>query len=299
VVSKARLLWVNGKLLPVGEAVLDPLDRGFTLGDGLFETMRVKGGTVLRLERHLSRLRTGAAVLGLPPLPEDEDLTGAIARTLAANGLTEAAVRLTISRGIPKHRGLLPEPESSPTLVVHIEPFTGYSAELYDRGVRAVISGIRRNEHSPLARVKSLNYLDNVLARREAKARGADDALLLNTAGDLACASAANLFLLLDGTLVTPSVASGVLPGTLRELVVTQLALRAGLEVSERAVRPEEVRASEEAFLTNALMGIVPLTEVNTLPIGTGVPGPVCRRLRAELKKSEDISGESSFLRGS
>jgi branched-chain amino acid aminotransferase len=275
VVSKARLLWVNGKLLPVGEAVLDPLDRGFTLGDGLFETMRVKGGTVLRLERHLSRLRTGAAVLGLPPLPEDEDMTGAIARTLAANGLTDAAVRLTISRGIPKHRGLLPEPESSPTLVAHIKPFTGYPAELYDRGVRAVISGIRRNEHSPLARVKSLNYLDNVLARYEAETRGADDALLLNTAGDLACASAANLFLLLDGTLVTPSVTSGALPGTVRELLTAELAPRVGLEVVERTVRPQELRAAEEAFLTNALMGIVPLIEVDAMPIGTGEPGPV------------------------
>jgi branched-chain amino acid aminotransferase len=275
VVSKARLLWVNGKLLPVGEAVLDPRDRGFTLGDGLFETMRVKGGTVLRLERHLSRLRTGAAVLGLPSHPEDEDLTGAVARTLAANGLTEAAVRLTISRGVPKRRGILPEPESNPTLVVHAEPFTGYPTELYERGARAVISGIRRNEHSPLARVKSLNYLDNVLARREAEARGADDALLLNTAGDLACASAANLFLLLDGTLVTPSVASGALPGTLRELLTSELAPRVGLEVVERTVRPQELRAAEEAFLTNALMGIVPLIEVDAIPIGTGEPGPV------------------------
>ena len=273
--STARLLWVDGKLLPVGQAALDPRDRGFTLGDGLFETMRARGGAVLRLERHLSRLRTGAAVLGLPPLPEDEDMTGAIARTLAANGLTEAAVRLTISRGIPKHRGLLPEPESSPTLVVHIEPFTGYPAELYDRGVRAVISGIRRNEHSPLARVKSLNYLDNVLARREAKDRGADDALLLNTAGGLACASAANLFLLLDGTLVTPSVTSGALPGTVRELLTAELAPRVGLEVVERTVRPQELRAAEEAFLTNALMGIVPLIEVDAMPIGTGEPGPV------------------------
>jgi branched-chain amino acid aminotransferase len=275
VVSKARLLWVNGKLLPVGEAALDPRDRGFTLGDGLFETMRVRGGAVLRIERHLSRLRAGAAVLGLSPLPKDEGLKDAIARTLAANGLTDAAVRLTISRGVPKRRGLLPEPEPRSSLVVHAEPFTGYPAELYERGARAVISGIRRNEHSPLARVKSLNYLDNVLARYEAETRGADDALLLNTAGELACASAANLFLLLDATLVTPSVTSGALPGTVRELLTAELAPRVGLEVVERTVRPQELRAAEEAFLTNALMGIVPLIEVEAMPIGTGEPGPV------------------------
>jgi branched-chain amino acid aminotransferase len=274
-VSKARLLWVNGELLPAGEAALDPLDRGFTLGDGLFETMRVRGGAVPHIERHLSRLRVGAAVLELSPLPKDESLKDAIGKTLAANELAEAAVRLTISRGVPENRGLLPEPEPKPSLVIHAEPFAGYPAELYDRGARALISRIPRNERSPLARIKSLNYLDNVLARREAEARGADDALLLNTAGDLASASAANLFLLLDGALITPSVTSGALPGTVRELVVADLAPRVGLEVVERAVRPEELRAAEEALLTNALMGIVPLIEVDALPIGTGEPGLV------------------------
>ena len=152
--SKARLLWVNGKLLPVGRAALDPRDRGFTLGDGLFETMRARGGAVLRIERHLSRLRAGAAVLGLSPLPKDEELADAIARTLAANELAEAAVRLTVSRGVPERRGLLPEPEPRPSVVVHAEPFAGYPDELYVRGLRAVISGIPRNERSPLSRIK-------------------------------------------------------------------------------------------------------------------------------------------------
>ncbi len=283
--SKARLLWVNGKVLPVGEAALDPRDRGLTLGDGLFETMRVRGGAVLRIERHLSRLRAGVAVLGLSPLPEDEDLSDAITRTLAANGLTEATVRLTISRGVPNRRGLLPEPESKPSLVIHAEPFVGYPAELHNRGARAVISGIPRNEHSPLARVKSLNYLDNVLARREAEARGVDDALLLNTAGHLVCASAANLFLVFDDALVTPSVASGALPGTLRELVTTELAPQVGVDVVKRVVRPEELHAASEGFLTSALLGIMPLTEVDGLPIGTSAPGSVSLGLGAELEK--------------
>jgi branched-chain amino acid aminotransferase len=298
-VSKARLLWVNGKILPVGEAVLDPRDRGFTLGDGLVETMRVRRGAVLRIERHLSHLRAGAAVLGLSSLPKDKDLNDAIAKTLTANGLTEVTVRLTISRGIPKRRGLLPEPEPRPSLVIHAEPVAGYPAELYDRDARAVISSIRRNAHSPLARVKSLNYLDNVLARHEAATCGADDALLLNTAGDLACASAANLFLLLDGALVTPSVTSGALRGTVRELVTAELASTVGLEVVERVVRPEELRTADEVFLTNALMGIVPLTVVDPLPIGTGVPGPVSLKLRAELERSESVSSRFSFLPGS
>ncbi len=259
------------------------------MGDGLFETMRARGGAVLRIKRHLCRLRAGAAVLGLSPLPKDEELTDAIAGTLAANGLAEAAVRLTVSRGVPKRRGLLPEPGPKPSLVIHAEPFAGYPAELYARGARAITSRIPRNEHSPLARVKALSYLDNVLARREAEARGADDALLLNTNGDVACASAANLFLLLDGALVTPSVGSGALPGILRGLVATELAPRVGLEVVERAVRPEELRAAEEGLLTNALLGVVPLTEVEALPIGSGEPGPMSAELRAELERSEGL----------
>ncbi len=153
------------------------------------------------------------------------------------------------------------------------------------------------NEHSPLARVKSLNYLDNVLARREAKARRVDDAQLLNTAGGLACASAANLFLLVDDALITPSVTSGALPGTVRGLIAAELAPRIGLEVVERAVGPEELRAADEAFLTNALMGIVPLTEVeDALPIRTGIPGPVTLKLRAELERSECVSSGFSYL---
>ena len=182
--SEARLLWVNGKLLPADRAVLDARDRGFTLGDGLFETMRAREGVTLWIERHLSRLRAGAAVIGLSPLPGDEDLADAVARTLAANELAEAAVRLTVSRGVPARRGLLPEPEPKPSLVIHAEPFAGYPAELYARGARAITSRIPRNERSPLARVKALSYLDNVLARREADAHGADDALLLNTGPD-------------------------------------------------------------------------------------------------------------------
>ncbi|HEV8177531.1 MAG TPA: aminotransferase class IV, partial [Gemmatimonadales bacterium] len=127
--------------------------------------------------------------------------------------------------------------------------------------------------------------LENVLTRREAEARGADEALLLNTAGRLAGASAANLFLVLGGALLTPELESGTLPGTGRELVLAELAPRMGLTVAERAVRPEELAAAEEAFLTSALLGIMPLTEVDGSPVGTGGPGPTSSGLRMELER--------------
>lgn len=283
--GRAEMLWVDGDLVPATEARVDPRDRGYALGDGLFETMRVREGCLPWLERHLLRLRAGAEVIGLCGLPGDDVLARAIHETLEANGLAEAVVRLTVSRGVQARRGLLPEPGTRPTLVVSAQPFAGYPRSLYARGMRAITSRIPRNERSPLASVKALSYLENVLARREAEARGADEALLLNTAGRLAGASAANLFLALGGALLTPELESGILPGTGRELVLAELAPRMGLTVAERAIRPEELAAAEEAFLTSALLGIMPLTEVDGSPVGTGGPGPTSSGLRTELER--------------
>ena len=271
--------------MPVEKAALDPRDRGFTLGDGLFETIRVRGGRALLLDLHLARLRTGAGRIGLSRVPDGETLSGAIRMTLEANGLSDAAVRLTVSRGVPANRGLSSKPEPAPSLVVHAQPFAGYPAELYSRGMRAAISSIPRNERSPLARIKALSYLDNVLARREADASGVDEALMLNTAGHLACASAANLFLARGETLLTPDPESGVLPGTVRGLVLAELAPQMGLTAVECPVRTEELATADEAFLTSALLGVMPLTEVDGLPVGTGRPGPISSGLKAKLEE--------------
>jgi branched-subunit amino acid aminotransferase/4-amino-4-deoxychorismate lyase len=150
--------------------------------------------------------------------------------------------------------------------------------------MRAITSRIPRNERSPLTKFKTLSCLDNVLARREAHGCGKDEALLLNTSGHLACASAANLFLVFGKTLITPSTASGALRGIMRELVLTEIALRTGLAVTERTVGPEELAAADEAFLTSALLGIMPLTAVDGSLIGEGVPGPVSSALGMALE---------------
>ena len=277
--SGARVLWVDGRLVPADQPHLSARDRGFTLGDGLFETMRARGGSIIRIERHLARLRGGAAVLEIPlPLPDD-GLREAMAEALAANDLADAAVRLSVSRGVALVRGLLPEPDAEPSLVIDAHPFYGYSAELYERGMRAVMSPIRRDERSPLARVKSLSYLDNVLARRGAALAGADEALLLNTKGALADATGANLFVVLGGALFTPDLASGALPGTVRACVLEQLAPALGIPAAERPIGPEELALADEAFLTSALLGVMPLVEVGGRPIGSGRPGAVAERL--------------------
>lgn len=277
------VLWVNGRLIRAGEPGIDPRDRGLTLADGLFETLRVSGGVPLRPGAHLARLRAGATTIGLPLPWTDNELAEMIGRTLAANELGDAVVRVTVSRGVPTMRGLLPEPDPVPSLVIHAQPFAGYPPELYHRGMRAITSQIRRNEHSPLANLKTLGYLDNILARRDAAAQDMDEALMLNTAGRLACATAANLFVVLDGTIVTPPLTAGVLPGTVRAMILEQLAPGLGLPVCEQPLSYAELVRADEAFLTSALLGVMPLTAVDRQPIGTGRPGPLALSLGAAL----------------
>ena len=276
---KPRLIHVNGKLVPESDACLSPLDRGFTLGDGAFDTMRAVGGRVFRLEHHLARLDVSARVLGLQLPASSEILSAAIAELLSANGVTDALIRVTVSRGVPSERGVLPANSATPTITIALTPFTGYPEVAYERGYRATISTIRRNETSPLSRIKSCNYLDSVLARVEAARRDADEAILLNTAGNLACGSTSNLFLVLDGCLVTPSLESGVLPGVTRG---TTLDAAGALHIStaERTVSISELRRSEEAFVTNTAFGIMPIVAVDGLPVGSGAPGEICRSLK-------------------
>lgn len=286
-----KKLWLNGALLAYDVARIDPRDRGFTLGDGLFETIRVRQGAILRLSRHLARLRNGASVLALALQWTDAEIENAILNTLKTNLLKNAVVRLTVSRGVPKVRGLLPDPNAeNPTMVVQAESFTGYPVALYQHGVHAVTSTVRRNESSPLANIKSLNYLDNILARQEAAAQGADDALLLNTKGNIVCASAANIFFVQNDVLFTPPLHDGALPGTMREHLLKELAPEYGLNVVERSVSPNKISQMDEAFLTNALMGVMPLAKIDNFLINAGDPGNLTLALMAILER-QDLRG--------
>ena len=236
------IVWLNGAVSKQGVARIDPTDRGFTLGDGIFETVRARNGIPLYPSLHLARLRCGAEALGIHLDATDEILAGAMQDVLAANALQDAALRLTVTRG-PAPRGVLPSGTCRPTLLISagVLPAPATPARLI------VCKSTRRNEHSPLSRIKSLNYLDSILARREAAARQADDAILLNTAGTAAEASAASLVLLADGRAVTPRVTDGALPGIARGLL-----LQAGW-ISEAVVPVSMLAIAEAALLVNAL----------------------------------------------
>lgn len=228
-------------------------DRGFTLGDGVFETVLADAGRLVAWPEHLARLARSAALLGLPPPSAQEARAGAEA-ALADAGLQggRAAVRLTWTAG-SGGRGLdRPEPPS-PRLAI-----TAAAAVVPESPVRLhIATGVRRNPFSPTSRAKTLNYLDNVLARREARAAGADDAVMLNTAGHLCCAAAANLFWIKTDRLFTPALHCGVLDGIVRAEVL-KAASALGIEVAEVSAEAEAVLGADAVLISNSLIGLRP-----------------------------------------
>jgi branched-chain amino acid aminotransferase len=250
------IVWLNDALINAEEMRIDPADRGFLLGDGLFETIAVRTGKILRLESHLARLKLGCEVLSLPY--PSLDFKTAIEALCVANDFTDAAIRLTLTRG-PAPRGLLP-PEK-PQLVLLISAASWPGAPPPARCVIATVT--RRNEYSPLASIKSVDYLDNILARQEAAKRGANEAILLNTKGRVAESSAANLFVVKEGRMITPPVEEGALPGVMRAAVLNAYkGIQAPLEVGDLAM-------ADAIFLTNSL-GIRAVTSLEGKSVGNG-----------------------------
>ncbi len=275
--------WVDGRLLPADAAALPVADRGFQLGDGVFETLRVRRGVPIELDGHLRRLRAGLATLEIGLAWSDADVADAIAATVAANAPGDAAVRVTVSRGAPPSRGLLPAGwhDLRATLVVQAWPNTGVAVTLRERGVRAIVASARRDPASPLAGVKTVSRAEYVWTKLEADRAGADDAITLTLDGHVAEATTANLALVIGDELRTPPIATGVLAGTTRDwLLGAEGAASVGLTAGEAVFGLEELRAADEVILCSSVAGILPLVEVDGRPIGDGRPGPWAGRLR-------------------
>ncbi len=275
-------VWLDGRLLDQAEASIAIGDRGFLLGDGLFETMRAYAGRVFRLGAHLRRLRAGAERVGIP-LPDG--LEQAVLATVAANDAAppgDVAVRLTVTRG-DAGNGLLPADLPPSTARVTARPYRADPA-WYERGLIAGIARGRLDEHSATAGLKRLGYLEAIVARREAAAAGYQDALFLDTAGHLAEGAASNIFVVVGGVLLTPPLSCGVLPGITRAAVL-ELARARGLEAREEPLDPAVLADAGEAFLTSSLRELVPLVGVDDAPIGDGRPGPVTLELLSEYRR--------------
>ena len=295
-----RFVWVNGALQPAEASQLSVFDRGFQLGDGIFETLRAGGGHVTELREHVARLRRSADGLAIE-LPADiaSQVERGIAELLAAEGLSsagaDASIRVTVSRGPWPSRGLLPPPDARPvaTVVIQAWPVAPPPPGHLDRGLALVASAVRRDPLSPIVTLKTTSRADYVYARLEARRAGADDAVFLTTQGYLSEATTANIFLVRRGAdgaveLATPALDCAILPGTTRSWLLLWAAA-AGLRPVEGQLSPDELAAADEAFVSSSVAGILPVTRFNGHPIGPGTPGPWTLRARADRE---------AFIRG-
>jgi branched-chain amino acid aminotransferase len=287
-----RHVWVDGAILDADVPHLSAFDRGFQLGDGIFETLRARHGHVTELPQHLGRLRRSAAGLEIP-LPDDVDerLGSAIAELLAREGLdgqdADASIRITVSRGPFRTRGVLPADERvAPTLVVQAWPVVAAPASHLEQGLHLVVSRVRRDPRDPLATLKTTSRAEYVYARLEARRARADDALFLTIDDHLSESTSANIFLLRttpDGEeeLATPSLDCAILPGTTRSWLLGW-APRVGLKPVEGQLTTDDLATAREAFICSSVAGILPVTKLDGMPIGDGHPGAWTMRARAD-----------------
>jgi branched-chain amino acid aminotransferase len=280
-------VWVDGSMLPADAPHLSAFDRGFQLGDGVFETLRARAGRPTELPEHVARLRRSAEGLAIP-LPDGVEamLSRGIADLVAAEGLDgrggDASIRITVSRGPIVERGLLPhESNVAPTIVIQAWPVLPPPPGHLEHGLHLAVSAIRRDPENPLSALKTTSRADYVLARLEARRAGADDALFLTVDGFLSEATTANVFLIRGDELATPALGCAILPGTTRSWIL-RWATGVGLRPSEGWLSIADLADADEAFLSSSVAGILPVTRLAGKAIGAGVPGPWARRARSD-----------------
>jgi branched-chain amino acid aminotransferase len=288
-----RTVYLNGEFLPRDAARISPFDRGFLYGDGLFETVRAYAGRPFRLDAHLDRLAASAEALTIPA-PDRAKLTGVVDELIRRNNLADAVVRIALSRG--EHAGRLwPTAPAETTLLVEARPLRPYPTELYERGADCLVASVPHDAASGLRRHKTANYLPSILAKREAVEREADEAILLDPAGDVAEGATSNVFCVRHGRLMTPPLDLNILPGVTRATVIG-LARDAGLNVAEARFGLPALATADEVFLTNSLMELLPVRRIffcdgrscieaedHTL---APCPGPVTRRLAERYREN-------------
>lgn len=287
-------IWMDGKLVEEAEARVPVTDHGLLYGDGIFEGMRVTGGRVFRLDRHLARLAFGARVLALTLPYELTEIRQAVLDTVRAFAQPEAYIRLLVTRGVGP-LGVDPTTCPRASVVCIVTTIKLFSEEQRARGLDMITSSYRRPTADVLdVRVKSLNYLNSVLPKLEARQRGADEALLLNPRGHIAEAAVANVFALRGQTLLTPPASDGCLEGINRGAVM-ELARGLGFDVQERSIGRADLFAADEVFLTGSGAGVVAVRALDGRQLGAGCRGPVTQRLTGLLRELAWSESEPLF----
>ena len=276
-------VYLNGRIMTRDEAVISPYDHGFLYVDGVFEGIRVYDGRVFKLEEHLDRLYASAAHIMLEIPLDRAAMRAAIIDTVRATQLRDAYIRPVISRG-PGDLGIDPRKCAKPTVVIIVDVIQLYPKEAYERGLRMVTATVRRPAPDALnGRIKSLNYMNNILARIQANQAGVEEALMLTDEGYVCECSADNIFVVAKGELWTPAPHLGLLQGVTRDTVLA-LAREAGIPAGERIFTLYDVYAAEECFLTGTGAEIAPVVEVDGRRIGSGRPGELTRRLSSAFR---------------
>jgi branched-chain amino acid aminotransferase len=282
---------INGTLYAKEDARVSVYDHGFLYGDGVFEGMRSYGGQVFRLEQHLHRLWDSAKAIWLEIPVTQEALAATVTATLSANEIQDGYIRLVVTRGAGT-LGLDPNLTSDPQVIIITDHITLYPDEYYENGLKIVTVATRRNHPNALSpRIKSLNYLNNILAKIEGLQAGCVEALMLNHRDEVAECTGDNIFLVKSGCLVTPATDAGILEGITRQAVM-DLAQEAGMEVREPTIKLDDVYEADECFLTGSAAEVVPVVQVDDCQIGTGTPGPVTCDLMKRFRELVNPASE-------
>jgi branched-chain amino acid aminotransferase len=271
-------IYINGKLYDKEDAKISVYDHGLLYGDGVFEGLRSYSGKVFRLEQHLDRLwKSAKSILLTIPIGQDE-LAKAVNDTLAANGIKDGYIRLVVTRGAGA-LGLDPGRTSNPQVIIITDHITLYPKELYEQGLEIITASTIRNHPQALsARIKSLNYLNNILAKIEGLQAGCQEALMLNHLGQVAECTGDNIFLVREGAVCTPPLDAGILEGITREAVI-DLAHDARLPVRQEALTRHDVYTADEVFLTGSAAEVIPVVKIDNRTIADGKPGKITREL--------------------
>jgi branched-chain amino acid aminotransferase len=277
-------IWLDGKLVEKEQAAIGVYDHGLLYGDGVFEGIRVYGGRIFKCQRHLQRLFDGARAIRLDMPYDAAALTEAMKAAVAANEIGDGYIRLVVTRGNGA-LGLHPFTCERSRVFIIADKIQLYPVEMYETGLRVIIASTVRNNPNALSpRIKSLNYLNNIMARIEAIDAGVGEAIMLNASGLVAEATGDNVFIVRRGEVMTPPLNAGVLEGVTRDLVM-DLGRQAGLPVLEADISRYDLYTCDECFLTGTAAEVVPVTSVDGRLVGDGKPGPITRQLMTAFKK--------------
>ncbi len=292
--TKKSVVYIDGQFLPEADAKISVFDHGLLYGDGIFEGIRFYNGRVFKLEEHLDRLWDSARSLCLEIPMSRSEMTAALLETVRQNGLRDGYIRQIVTRGVG-NLGLNPVQCKRPSVIIIAATIALYPKEVYEKGLTVVTCATRRMNAAALnPAVKSLNYLNNVLARIEANLAGADEALMLNDAGDVAECTADNVFIIKRGQIFTPPIAAGALRGITRS-VVFDIAAEVGIKISETDITRHDVFIADECFLTGTAAELIPVIKADGRVIGNGKPGSITARMIERFRTLTRETGTPIF----